>query len=443
MRTPLRFGRLARRTAAPVLLAGALGLTVGAVSPAAAAAPAARPAPAVRGKLLPVPPVGPGRQLSVTAVDVSPLGVVAGTARVTTTDPDGTSSSSDHPQRWARIPRAGWLRQGLTLPAGATSGTLSGLTDLGEPAGAVTVDGVSRAARWSLDGRSATLLGDAGTRVSAVGPYGPWGVFTQGTDSLGLTGEAELFTRAGVRTPVRGTPELDAGDRRSVSSIGGPGTAVVWVSNGIGRGSTSRPVLWRDGATLNLPVTNIVFLERACVSRVLADGSLVTSGYNVEGGTPNFVLIRHTGGVPGTNTVLSRAGAGGPGQPISGITCGSELTSNTLAPDGGIAGYRYEPDGRHAVSWDAANVATVVPLAAAEASASGVAAAGGGRMVIQAEGLDGVTRLSLWHNGVRTPLPAPTGWTVTSVVELTEAGLLIANVRDDAGTVRPAAWDLT
>jgi hypothetical protein len=31
---------------------------------------------------------------------------------------------------------------------------------------------------------------------------------------------------------------------------------------------------------------------------------------------------------------------------------------------------------------------------------------------------------------------------VTSVVELTEAGLLVANVRAAAGTVRPAAWQL-
>jgi hypothetical protein len=436
----LGFGRLAGRTAASLLLVGALGLTVGAVSPAAAAGTGARPGPVVRGELLPVPVTGPGQQLTVTAADVSPLGVVAGTVRVTTTSPDGTQSVSDAPQRWARIPRVGWLRQRLELPAGATSGTVSGLTDLGEPAGAVTVDGTSRAARWSVDGRSATLIGGAGSRVSAVGPNGPWGVFTAGTEPIGITGEAELVTPAGARTPVRGTPELDAGYRRTVSSIAGPDVALAWVVDGIGRGTNARPVLWQAGATARLPVTSYPFLERACASRVRADGSVVVSGYTVEAGTPSFVLIRHVGGVPGSDVVLARAG--GPGQPTGGLTCGPAQISNTLAADGGIAGYVAGADGRHAAYWNAANLATVVPRAAGEASAAGVAAAGGGRMVIQAEGDDGTTRLSLWRYGVRTQLPAPDGWTVTSVVELTDAGMLIANVRNAAGAERPAAWDL-
>ena len=63
-------------------------------------------------------------------------------------------------------------------------------------------------------------------------------------------------------------------------------------------------------------------------------------------------------------------------------------------------------------------------------------------MVILADGEDGRVAMSLWRNGARTALPAPRGWTVRSVVELTEAGLLIANVQDEAGTVRPAAWRL-
>ena len=44
------------------------------------------------------------------------------------------------------------------------------------------------------------------------------------------------------------------------------------------------------------------------------------------------------------------------------------------------------------------------------------------RVVIRSEGDDGSARLSLWHNGKRTTLATPDGWTVGSVVELTETG---------------------
>ncbi|GIJ73789.1 hypothetical protein [Virgisporangium ochraceum] len=87
---------------------------------------------------------------------------------------------------------------------------------------------------------------------------------------------------------------------------------------------------------------------------------------------------------------------------------------------------------------NAGNHRTVVPLGPGEHSAKGVAVADGGRMVVQAES----GRLSLWHNGTRRELVAPAGWTVTSVVELTDHGLLVANVRDAAGAVRPAVWEL-
>jgi hypothetical protein len=63
-------------------------------------------------------------------------------------------------------------------------------------------------------------------------------------------------------------------------------------------------------------------------------------------------------------------------------------------------------------------------------------------MVIRSQLTDGTTTLSLWHDGARTPIRLPAGWTLTSVVELTERGLLIANLQDTSGTVRPAAWHL-
>jgi len=420
------------------LLASALCVAGGAVSPAAAAA---GPGHLLRGKLLPVPAAGPGVQLTVTAVDISPRGVVAGIAHAVTTNPDGTQSTVDTPQRWVRIPRVGWQRQRLALPMGATSGKVVGLTDLGEAAGEVTLDGVSRAARWSAGGRSATLIGGAGSRINAVGPAGPWAVFTGVTNPNNIfVGNVELVTRDGVRTPLSGTPELDAGYLRSVSTVAGPDLALVWVLGGIGQGTNSRPVVWQGGATVRLPVFSTVFLGSACISRLRADGSIAASGYNVEAGVPSYVLVRHVGGVPGTDIVLSRAT--GPGQQTGGISCESGRPSQGLAPDGGVAGYVNDADGRRAAYWNADSVATVVPLEAGEQSATGVVAAGGGRMVIRAQGDDGSTRLSLWRDGVRTPLSAPRGWSVDSVLELSESGLLIANVRDAAGTVRPAAWDL-
>lgn len=420
------------RSVLPVLLSATLIVT--SVGAPAAASPAASPV-VVPGTLLPVP----AGQPTVTAADAAPLGVIGGTASVQVTNPDGTVTTVSTPQRWAKVPRVGWVRQPLALPAGATSGVVDGLTDVAEAAGRVTVDGVSRAVRWSVTGLSSTLIGDPASAATAVGPNGPWGVSTDAAPNP-IAGYAELVTRDGTRTLLAGTPELDAGHRRSVGSIGGPSTALVWVTEGIGRGTTGRPVLCAGGATLRLPVISSFFLGPACVSRVQADGSVVSSGYSVENGTVALVMVRHVGGVPGTDVELSRATAAG--QPVAALACSSGFGPDNLAADGGIAGSVTDADGTRAAYWNAANDRTVVPLAAGERSAKGVAVADGGRMVVQAEGEDGSVRLSLWHNGARRALATPTGWTVNSVIELTERGLLVANVRDAAATVRPAAWEL-
>ncbi|MEU4420298.1 hypothetical protein AB0F81_06700 [Actinoplanes sp. NPDC024001] len=423
-------GRVARAILAPVLFVGALGWA--GASPATAA-------PTVRGHLLPVPAAGAHRQISVWAVDVSPLGVVAGNVEQTTTAPDGSASYLELPQRWAEVPGVGWLRQQLALPAGATSGRVNGLTDPGEAAGSVTLsDG--RAARWSIDGRYTTLIGGASTSVTAVGPHGPWAVLTY-DDDIPVIGESELVTRDNVRTPLSGTPDLDTGSRRSVSSVGGPDTAIVWVGEGLGQGRTSRPVLWKAGATLRFPVISSYFLGPACTSEVQADGSTVYSGYLRDDGEIAFALVRHVGGVPGADITLSRAT--GAGQPTGGLDCTPASSADTLASDGGVAGYLTDTNGRQAAYWDAANTLTVVAREAGEQSASGVAVADGGRMVILAQHDDGTSRVSLWDNGMRTRLTTPAGWTVTSVVELTDAGLLVANARNAAGVARPIAWNLT
>lgn len=420
-----------RSTLALLLSAAALGVT-GAATPAAAAAPA------VRAELLPIPAAGPDRQLSVRAVDVSPLGVVVGNVLETVTAPDGTTSYTQLPQRWARIPRAGWLRQPLALPRGATSGSAQGLTDLGEAAGSVSL-GSSRAVRWSLDGRSTTVLSDSPSGVTAVGPNGPWGVSTF-NPQIPIQGDAVLVTRDNTRTPLRGTPDLDTGTSRSVGSVGGPDTAIVWVGEGFGQGRTSRPVLWQAGATLRFPVISSYFLGAACVSPVQADGSVVYSGYLSDNGRVAFALFRHVGGVPGTDVTLSRAA--GPGAPYGALDCTPGVHADVLAPDGGVAGYLTDANVRTAAYWDAANTLTVVPREAGEKSTSGVAVAGGGRMAILARHEDGTSRVSLWDDGVRTPLSTPRGWNVISVVELTEAGLLVANAENATGVVRPVAWNL-
>ncbi|GID28723.1 hypothetical protein [Paractinoplanes brasiliensis] len=386
--------------------------------PVRAAVTGSLPSPAggvVTGVLLPAP----AGTVSVTAVDVSPLGVVAGTA-------EGL------PQRWAKLPGAGWLRQPLALPAGATAGTVTGVTDLGEAAGSVTVDDATRAVRWSVSGLSSTLV--PGTRADAVGPRGTLGVSTVATEPAA---ESDLVARDGSRTPLRDTPELGGGYRRTVSSVGGPGTAVVWVTDGIGKGTTARPVLWRDGATLRLPVFSSFFLSGACVTRVLPDGTVVFSGYNNDNGTISYDLVKHTGGVPGTSVLLARATpAGGT---IAGLTCGSAQSPlNALASDGGFTGQAAQ----QAAYWTPAGEGKSIPYAEGERSSTGVAAASGGRVIVRAERSDGSVCYSLWRNGVRTPLAAPAGWSISNVVELTDAGLLVANVRNEAGTLRPAAWQL-
>ncbi|MBU2663598.1 hypothetical protein KOI35_08775 [Actinoplanes bogorensis] len=360
-------------------------------------------APVISAELLPGP--------AGTAVDVSPLGVVVGTAQ-------------GIPQRWAKLPRAGWVRQQL----GTTPGTVAGVTDLGEAAGTVN----SQAVRWSVSGLTATVI--PGTRVDAIGARGTAGVYTAGSEPLG---ESDLVDRDGTRTALRGTPELDAGYRRTVASVGSSRTAVVWVTNGIGKGTTARPVLWRDGATLRLPVFSSFFLSNACVSRVLPDGTVVSSGFSNDSGTPTWLMTKHVGGVPGTDVVLNRATASG--QPIAGLTCDSTQSSlNTLAADGGIAG-RVD---QQAAYWDPAGTAHVVPLAAGEVSAIGAAASTRGRIIVKATEADGTVRLALWRAGERTPLATPPGWAVRDVVELTDAGLLVANVSNAEGETRPAAWHL-
>jgi len=426
-----------------VVAVAALPALVALAGPAAAGPRSAEPPPAeslpILGTLLPVPAAGPGTSVSVTAVDVNPLGVVAGTANLVSTDPDRIQSQSSVPLRWAQVPRVGWRRQQLAMPAGAQFGTVAGVTNLGEAGGTVTTDGVSHAVRWSVTGRSLTSIGANASQVSAVGPNGPWGVDTP-NELNPIAGDTELVTRSGERTLLSGTPDLGAGYRRTVISIGGPTTAIVGVTSGVGFGTRFTPVLWRAGATLTLPVFNSPFGITHCESPVMADGSLSYSGLSITGGVPEQILVRHVGGVPGQDVDLSRTGSGA--YATLGCQPGTVI-NDSLAADGGISGSANDAQGGSlAAYWDATNTRTTVPLEAGEASAYGAAVATGRRMVIRSETADHSTRLTFWHNGIRTPLAVPAGWRVNRVVKLTDRGLLVANLSDESGRVRPATWNL-
>jgi hypothetical protein len=430
---------MTKRSSIRILLAAAIAAAL----PLPAATAGAWAAP-VRGTLLPVPPAGPNTVLSVSASDVSPAGVVVGTANRQTTQPDGTQSSSTRPLRWlpvtvgGSVGSAGWRRQQLSVPPGIPFAAVTGVTDRGEAAGTIGTGSSSHAVRWPLAGGPAISLGGDTSTLSAVGPDGPWGVDTP--NSLNpIGGDTELVSRTGERTPLSGTPELDAGYRRTVISIGGPQTAVVGVTSGVGFGGRFSPVLWRDGATLALPVFNSPLGVHFCMSAVQPDGSLVYAGLDLSSGTPQQVLVRHVGGIPGTNTDLDRAGAA----PYANLFCTSgSAAADVLAADGGVGGSITDANGvSQAAYWDAANTRTLIPLADGETSSIAVAVATGGRLVLQSQTADG-TRLTFWHDGVRTPLATPAGWSVSRVVELTDRGRLLANLSDAQGHVRPAVWNL-
>jgi hypothetical protein len=411
-------------------------------SPAVGAATSAPPA-GVRGIPLPVPRAAAGQTVTVTVPDITPGGVVGGTIVVVTQAADGSQTSISTANRWLRT-AGGWRRQQLAQPSDTRTATVSGLTNAGEAAGSLTdAAGQSRAVRWSVSGRSTVTLGEPNSNVTAVGPNGPWGVHTTEPGGI-VTGDSELVDRDGGRTLLRGTPELDAGYDRTVLSLAGPRTAIVGVRDGIGRGTTVRPVLYRDGATLALPVFFSFFVGPTCVSQVQPDGSVVYSGLRVIDGVPQAVLARHVGGVPGQEIPLEPAGTA---DTTSGwLGCPTNGVSDHLAADGGVAGVLQQPSSagstRQAAYWNADGVRTLVPLQAGEQSSTGAAVATGGRMVIQSETATGPT-LSLWRNGARTPLTLPTGWKPSQVIEFTDTGLILAVATDTSGASRPVVWDVS
>jgi hypothetical protein len=423
-----------------VLVVGAFWLgsviAVGTVAaPAAAGAAAPVAAPADRPALAPVPLPGPS---AVTqAVDISPAGVVVGTSQALPATGGGMQPPPPASGlRW--LPRrGGYVEQPLAVPAGTTSVSVAGVTDLGEAGGTLSTPAGPEAVRWSVSGLRTISLGSAAggpttpntiTTTSAVGP-GQWAVSTG--DSI--SGSTALVARDGTRTELSGTPDLDGARILAAYSIGGPSTALVGTISGVGYGSTGHTVVWRAGATVTLPVVSSFALGNTCASEIQPDGSVAYSG--PVGSTsqgPTFGIGLHRGGVPGAEVPLPTGGR------TATVGCPS---TDTLAADGSVVG-QLLPAGSQpgeAALWRGT---TLVPLGvrAGELSTTAAAVATRGRVVLVATTSTGADVPYLWSGGIRTPLALPAGWTLRNVVEMTDAGVVLANVRDAAGDVRPVVW---
>jgi hypothetical protein len=116
-----------------------------------------------------------------------------------------------------------------------------------------------------------------------------------------------------------------------------------------------------------------------------------------------------------------------------------DATGDTLSGDGYAVGHAYGA-ATEAVVWGPDGTAVLPGLRAGESSSSAVAVASDGRAVLLVTTAAGKVPY-FWHDGVRTPLRVPTGWTVDGIVELTDAGLVLGNiVSADGQRVRPVVW---
>lgn len=422
-----------RRSRRPAPLALSLTAALSAtLAVAGAASPAAADdAPAVAPVLLPV------SAPRAVAVDLSPLGIVAGTSGPATDDGNPPNPLQDGAvtQRW--LPVGGrYVPQRLPRPAGGTGATAAGVSDAGEVGGTVGfgTDGISRPYRWSVTGLRSTALGDGTVprTASAVSPTGE--VLVDSPGPFPLSGTVDIAQRDGTLTPITGIAS-----QRGIfgMSVAGPDQALVSVVSGIGQGTTASPTVWQAGASKQLPVFASYFFGPACASTMLADGSVGYSGLgrNPDGTYGQFAAV-HRGGVPGTETDLPL-----PAGRAADLGCA--LSRDALAADGTAAG-QLRVDTTHTVTeaiiWTGAGF--VLPgLQAGEKSSIASAVAGGGRAVLSVTGSDGTVRYYRWRDGVRTPLTVPAGWRVSNVVEMNERGDVLANlVAADGVTYRPAVW---
>jgi hypothetical protein len=414
---------LLRRGLRGCLVAAASGLLVFGIlgrAPALAAS-----APAVQAVLLPVPAAGAGTTSSTTVVAVTPLGAMAGTT-VTQSSTAGNSTA----QRWLPIGPGRWIRQQLPQPTGTTYAAATGLTDLAEVGGYWRTGGAQGgdvAVRWPVTGGAGTVIGDAGSSVTAVGPDGTWGVQTNVTATISAT--AELVARDGTRTPI------NTGARYStVISIADKHTALLSLENGVGYGSTLTPAVWRDGQLQQLPVFATPLTGRACASEILPDGTVAYSGLARVGSSYAKVVQVHHGGVPGSEVPLDLKGGS------ADVACEGP---DTVASDGSVGGNLTLPGqtGARATIWRGTEP-TQLPLQAGETSSDVVALQPGNFAVIHGQLAGGGEDLWTWRNGTVIPLAIPAGYTLKNIVDLTGLGLVVGNLQDASGNSTPAAWQI-
>jgi hypothetical protein len=373
----------------------------------------------------------------VVAVDLSPLGAVAGTAGPAAPPTGAVSPTVDGsvPQRWLPLPDGSFESQELPLPEGATGAEVTGLSDAGELAATVGFAGHERDPYlWSASGLTSARAGDAAAHTAAaVGPGGE--VMTNAGDAGGPGGASvvRVVAPGGTSTQVTGIAGV-----RGIAGAGVAGPALGLVNGvaGVGMGTTSTPYVWQAGAHVKLPVFASVLAGPICVSPMLPDGSVAYSG---PGRRPSgaFALLAgvHEGGVPGTERSLPL-----PEGRQAGLGCTGGR--DVLAADGTAGGRLRAAGGRpaEAIVWTGEGY-TLPGIRPGETATNAVAVASGGRAVLAATQADGSVRLYRWQYGVRTPLTVPDGWRVSTVVELSETGDVLANlVAGDGVTLRPAVW---
>jgi hypothetical protein len=380
----------------------------------------------VEGTLLAVPD-----QPYVRAVDVNELGVIVGTtAPGLETYTPGTAG-----YRWLAVGNR-FVRQRLQTPSDAFGVSVTGVNRFGEPAGTAGVPGTDsehtafRAIRWPVTGRDPVTIGAADSRTSAVGDNA-WGV-AYPTNGF-ITGSGEIVDRNGTRTSVDDFPELP-GRIHTVTRIGSRDTALVTAVSGVGGGTSGQAAVVQAGRAKTLPVQSLVFYGGFCVSDMRPDGTIAYSGFGPGDGRFDYYMSIHRGGVPGTEEPLPTDGR------VASIGC---QNPDTLAKDDTVAGFVNANAARpqEAAVWTGGTMTTLgVPDGFYRSEA--VAAATGGRVVVVAIGADPDAPQSayLYRDGARLPLVVPAGWSLLNIVELTDRGLVVGNVKNAAGDVCPIAW---
>ena len=154
---------------------------------------------------------------------------------------------------------------------------------------------------------------------------------------------------------------------------------------------------------------NRVVARDGTTTRITGIPGRAVAGASMSG--PQTALLSSTDGV-GQQTV---------GVPTCGSCVAQALPIFQLFTGTGCLSY-FGPMGR----WR-----TAAPAGAAGRGRSrpgSVCSATGGRVVIAATTAGQGDRLFHWRDGVRPPLTAPSGWSVSDVVELTDTGYVLANL---------------